>query len=296
MKTFKIFTAALLSAVILTLGVTPYFAAKKPAAPKLTVANAAKGVKASWNKVKGATKYVLKVKKSTAKSYRTSYSGKKTSFTDDNLSPGVKYDFKVKAVAGKKSGSFSKKATILYLDRPTLTADERLDMDGICLDWKKVKGASGYRIYRSLKSKNSYTKIATITSGKTTFYRDRTVKDEKVPTRINSYKYYVKAYNGSVSSAKSNIASEIYGWIEKNNLEAPLYLTIKKGEVYKDIYTKLASQSASYMFTWKSSKKSVAKVSDVGVITGVAKGEATLTATAHYNSKTYNIHIKVTVK
>ncbi len=297
MKTIKFIAAALLSAVIMTSGFCTFSAAKAPAAPKLTVKNVSSGVKASWNKVKGATKYVLKYKKASSKSFKTSYSGSKTSFKDDNLNPGAKYVFKVKAVKNNVSGSFSKKAEITFLDKPTLSADERLDMDGICLKWKKIKGAKGYRIYRSLKSKNSFSKIATITKGSTTFYRDRTVKDEKNPTQINVYKYYVKAYcdDGS-TSAKSDVTKEIYGWIDKDNPESPLYLTIKKGEVFEDIYKKLADNFISYMFTWKTSKKSVAKVSDLGVITGVKKGTATLTASAYYNDKNYNIHIVVTVK
>lgn len=299
MKTTKTIAAILLIAVISISSLGSYCAVSKPSKPKITVKNSAKGVKISWKKIKGATKYVVKYKKSTAKKFKTAYSGKKLSYTDDNLSPGTKYTFKVKAMKNKVSGSYSKKASILYLDQPTLHAEELLDMKGITLTWSKVKGAKGYRIYRSLKSKNSYTKIATIANASTKYYLDTTVKDTKTPTQINSYKYYIKAYNGSYTSAKSDIKSEIYGYVDtaelKNNLTTTLYLTIKKGETYKDIYQKLADNYVSYLFTWKSSDKKIAKVSDVGVITGVTKGTATLTASANYKNKDYKIKIVVTV-
>ncbi len=289
-------SAAFLAVIICALSVSPYFAAKKPATPVLTVKNAANGIKASWKKVKGATKYVLKYKKSTAKKYKTSYSGTKTSFTDDNLMPGTKYDFKVKAVAKKKSSNYSKKASLVFLDKPTLEAEELLDLKGITLTWKKIKGAQGYRIYRSLKYKNSYSKIATITKGSTNYYLDTSVKDEKNPTQINSYKYYIKAYCDKTSSAKSNVASEVYGWIDKNDLSSPLYLTINKGQVYEDINKKLADNNVLYLFTWKTSKKSVCSVNSVGILTGVSKGTATITASVVYRNKMTHVKIIVTVK
>ncbi len=294
MKKIKSISALLLTAVICSLSVSPYLAVKAPKAPKLKLSNTSKGIKASWSKVKKATKYVLKYKKSSAKKYKTAYSGKKVKFTDDNLSPGASYTFKVKAVAKKKSSAYSKAVKIVYLEKPQLSAEEQINMKGITLTWRKVKGAKGYRIYRSLKSQNSYKKIATIKSGSTKKYLDTTVKDKKTPTQINTYKYYIKAYNGNYSSAKSNEASEIYGYYADEN--TPLYLTIKKGEVYKDIYNKLSSYYATGLVTWKSSKKSVAKVSPVGVITGVKKGTATLTASVLYDDTVHDIKIIVTVK
>ena len=294
MKKIKSISALILSVAICALSVSPYLAVKAPKAPKLTLSNTSKGIKASWSKVKKATKYVLKYKKSSAKKYKTAYSGKKVKFTDDNLSPGVTYTFKVKAVAKKKSSAYSKAVKIIYLEKPQLSAEEQINMEGITLTWRKVKGAKGYRIYRSLKSQNSYKKIATIKNGSTKKYLDTTVKDKKIPTQINTYKYYIKAYNGKYSSAKSNEASEIYGYYADEN--TPLYLTIKKGEVYKDIYNKLSSYYATGLVTWKSSKKSVAKVSSVGVITGVKKGTATLTASVLYEDTVQDIKIIVTVK
>lgn len=63
--------------------------------------------------------------------------------------------------------------------------------------------------------------------------------------------------------------------------------TIEVGEKFT---LKLKNATAKKV-TWKSSKKSVAKVSSTGVVTGVKKGKATITAT--YKSKKYKCTVTV---
>lgn len=292
MKKFRRTTAVTLALLISAVGLVsfPTSAAAKVAAPKsLTVTNSAKGVKVSWKKVKGATKYLVKYKLSTAKSYKNAYKGTKTSFTDDNLSPGKIYNFKVRAYKNKKWSAYTKAKSIMFLDRPELNAEELLDMDGITLEWYKVKGAKLYKIYRSLKSKNSFKKIAEVKQG-TYIYKDRDISTEY----IESYKYYVVAYNGSYKSAKSNVDHDVYGYYESGK---PLKLTIKKGDKYTDISEKIASYSfLAPEISWKTSNKSIVKVSSKGVITGVKKGTATVTASGEYDKKKHTIKVEVTVK
>lgn len=295
MKTLKTTTAIVLSLIITAVSVSVFTVSVSALkTPKLTVKNTSKGVKASWSKIKGAAKYTLLYKKYGAKKFKTAYRGKKRSFTDDNLASGTKYVFKVKAKSKKKSSAYSKTSAIVYLEQPTLQeAEELLDMKGIHLKWSKSKGADGYRIYRSLKYKNSYKKIAMIKGVSENSYLDETVKDTKRPTQINSYKYYVRAYKDSFSSAKSAVKSEVYGYYQ--NADTPLYLTVKKGQVYKDIYKKLSDNFVSSLVTWSSSNKKIVKVDTFGVITGVKKGNANLTAKVLYNNKERKIIIKVTV-
>lgn len=59
---------------------------------------------------------------------------------------------------------------------------------GIKLTWKKVKGASGYVIYRSYKKAKGYKKIATIKKGTKKLYLDKKAKKGKVCYyKIKSY-------------------------------------------------------------------------------------------------------------
>ena len=256
--------------------------------PKVTVNNVATGIKVSWSKVKGATKYIVAMKKTTEKKYKTAYKGKALSFVDDNVDKSATYSIKVKAVINKTSGAYSTPVTKMFLEQPNLHAEEYLDMDGITLEWKKVKGAEGYRIYRSLKKENNFKHIKTITDGATEMYVDTTC------VGINSYKYYIVAYNGKDKSAKSNIDSDVFGYFESEDI--PLYLTISKGEVYKDIYKKICEYSAETLISWKSSDSKTVAVSDVGVITGVKRGKATLTAKGTYNGKIRHVYIIVTIE
>ena len=292
MKSLRRTTAIILASLISAAAVFafPTSAVSKPAAPKnLTVTNTAKGVKVSWTKVKGASKYLVKYKLSTAKSYKNAYKGKKTSFTDDNLSPGKVYNFKVRVYKNKKWSAYTKAKSIMFLDRPELNAEELLDMEGITLEWHKVKGAKLYKIYRSVKSKNSFKKIAEVKQG-TYIYKDLAVSKEY----IESYKYYVVAYNGSYKSAKSNVDYDVYGYYESGK---PLKITISKGQVYNDIREKIDSYSfLAPSITWKTSDKSIAKVSKNGVITGVKKGTAIITASGEYDGSKHTIKLEVTVK
>ncbi|MCH5298545.1 MAG: Ig-like domain-containing protein [Ruminococcus sp.] len=294
-RTTAIILALLISTVTALSFPTSAATKKKPAAPKkLTVANTAKGVKVSWNKVKGASKYLVKYKLSTAKSYKTAYKGKKTSFTDDNLAPGKVYSFKVRVYKNKKWSAYTKAKKIMFLDRPQLNAEELLDMDGITLEWDKGKGAKLYKIYRSLKSKNSYKKIAEVkASDSHIIYKDRAISKDY----IESYKYYIVAYNGSYKSAKSNVDYDVYGYYVSGQ---PLKVTISKGQVYGDIREKIDTYAAFVpelkSVTWTSSAPSIAKVNSNGIITGVKKGVATISASGKYEGSTHTIKIEVTVK
>lgn len=258
--------------------------------PALTLTNKAAAIKISWKKISGATKYKVLWKKNGKKSYKTLYVGKKTSALADNINSGAKYNFKVKAVIENTSGAYCTAVTKIFLEQPTLHAEEYTDMLGITLEWDQVKSAKGYYIYRSIKSENSFKKIKTVkaTNSKSIVYVDNTCES------IQSYKYYVVAYNGKDKSAKSNIDSDVYGYFE--NDDVPLYLTISKGEVYKDIYQKLKEYGAETLITWTSSNSKVVKVSATGIITGVKKGTAKLTARGSYNGRDRHVYIYVTVK
>ena len=274
-----------------------------PAAAKTTVAtpknftvkNGAKGFKFSWSKVKGATKYVVsyKIKGSKGK-FQSAYKGKATSFTDAVYKLGKVYSFKVKAYKGSKSGKYSKVVNQMFLSRPQLNAEELIDFRGITLEWPEVKGAKTYKIYRSLKSEDSFTKIAEVDMTQVP-YKDQDVKS------IESYKYYVVACNGSYKSAKSKVKSEVYG--ANPLLETSTYnLTLKKGQVYKDIYKKVYDtlpyklHAADYIKSWTSSDKSVVTVSKKGVYKAKKKGEAKVTVKAAYGGKNYKAVIEVVVK
>ena len=260
--------------------------------PKVTLSNALAGIKVSWGKVAGATKYAVSMRKSGQKTFKLAYYGKKTSYIYDVVKNNTCYEFKVKAVIGKTTGAYTTLQTKCFLDPPkNFHAEEyQDDLTGITIDWNGVKGAEGYYIYRSLKKENNFKRIANVKAeGKNYF-----VYVDKTCVSINSYKYYAVSYKGSDKSAKSEISADVYGYLE--NEDTPLYLTISKGEVYTDIYDKAHKYGADNSISWSSNNSKIVSVTSVGVMTGVSKGTAKITAKGMYENKMRKIHIYVTVK
>ena len=120
---------------------------KKPT--KVKAVNVTKGIKITWKKVKGAKKYrVYRGKKKLTTT-------KKTKYTDKKAKAGKTYKYTVKAVKGKKVSKKSKAYKVVRLTKPKMTAVTSA-MEGASVQWKKVKGAKKYMVYRGK------TKIATV--------------------------------------------------------------------------------------------------------------------------------------
>lgn len=80
---------------------------------------------------------------------------------------------------------------------------------GVKVTWKKVTGASGYYVYRRTGTSGSYKKIATVKSGSTVSYINKTSGTNKV-TAGTTYYYKIVAYYGSKKSSKSSASSICY--------------------------------------------------------------------------------------
>ncbi|MEE1002247.1 MAG: SH3 domain-containing protein [Acutalibacteraceae bacterium] len=70
--------------------------------------------------------------------------------------------------------------------------------NGISLQWKKVNGADGYKIFRKEEGKSAYLLTHTVTSKNTVSYVDKNVTQKQ-------YYYYITAYKGNVSATKSAV-------------------------------------------------------------------------------------------
>ncbi|WP_305146634.1 3D domain-containing protein [Anaerovorax odorimutans] len=86
------------------------------------------------------------------------------------------------------------------LAAPAGVKAKSVGMKTIKIQWKKVEGASGYRVYRSTKKNGKYKKIATVKGGKTSY-------NNKKRTTGKTYYYKVRAYSGSVQSGYSKTVS-----------------------------------------------------------------------------------------
>lgn len=156
----------------------------------------------SWKAIDGAANY--RVYRATSKSgtYEKIRSLTATAFTDTTGKSGTTYYYKVMAVhsngAANSAYSAIKSGKFVYPEGLTLTA--KLDADGKpVLSWNEVKGATGYRVYRSLTRTGGYSLLSTRT--KTSY------PNSSAPEGLTLY-YKVKAVNsGGTVLETSNVAS-----------------------------------------------------------------------------------------
>ena len=159
-------------------------------------------IKLQWCRVNNADGY--RIYRTTAKNgiYKVTkeVSSNTSCYVDKDLKSGTNYYYKVRAykVVGDKT-YFGCCSDLLE----TTTCPEKVDYlhtscvsnSSVELDWDKVCGASGYEVYRANTENGTYNRVATITDGKRTSYKDDNLRNNK------KYYYKVRAFkelNGQI--------------------------------------------------------------------------------------------------
>ena len=158
-----------------------------------TLSNTTSGVSVKWNAVDGAEGYYV-YRKPNGGSYTQIAKvtdGQKVSYTDKDAKSGTTYTYAVRAYKAGTRGAYTGK-TVLYLSSGKVSSVSN-SKDGVNVKWAKVTGAKGYYVYRKTGSKG-YTKIATIKSGSTVSYMDKSVQKDNG----KAYTYAIRPYNGKV--------------------------------------------------------------------------------------------------
>lgn len=150
-------------------------------------------VKISWKKVSGATGYEVYQYNSKTKKYAKIATVKGTSYTKTGLKTGTKYIYKVRAYktsGGKTVYSVYAKAVSAKPVPAKVTKVKAVNKSkkSAKITWKKVSGASGYRVYRATKKNGKYKLVKTIKKNKTVKYTNKKLKKGK------KYYYKVRAY------------------------------------------------------------------------------------------------------
>jgi hypothetical protein len=130
-----------------------------------------------------------------------------TSYRDTSVSAGTTYQYQVEAtdVGGVSASSNVASATTPATLAPPAAPSSLVAVAGsatrVALSWKNnSSNESGFTIERSTNTGSSWTQIAQVGAGVTT-YTDTTVSKNK------SYSYRVRAYNASGYSAYSNVTA-----------------------------------------------------------------------------------------
>ena len=169
--------------------------------PTVKIANAATGVKVSWNKVEGATGYTVyrseynaSTKKWSKWSNRGTAKADESSWTDKKVTSGVQYKYTVRAINGSFKSTYTGSGALLYLAQPTVTATKATS--GVAVKWNKIAGAKSYIVYRQEKVDGEWTKWSVLGTAKASAksFTDKTAESGK------EYRYTVRAVNGKVKS------------------------------------------------------------------------------------------------
>jgi len=167
------------------------------AEPTVTISNAKTGIVVKWTESEGAKNYIV---------YRSQYNvstkkwsswksvgapdSTKTSFTDKNVTSGIKYKYTVKAVNDKVKSTFTATSALVRLAQPTVTIANA--KTGVTVKWNKITGVTGYKIYRQELVNEKWSNWSGVYTAKASATSWTDTKAESGAT----YRYTVRAKNG----------------------------------------------------------------------------------------------------
>ena len=146
-----------------------------------------------WGEIENAETYNVYrcVRGSGSKYVKLAENLSETAYEDKTASRGVKYYYKVTAVReelGKnyesdKSGYL--KGIIIPLGKTELTKISS-SKNNIFIDWDKVEGRTGYKVYRKAQGSSKYKLIATVKSS--CYYDKSALRGKKYTYKVRAYK------------------------------------------------------------------------------------------------------------
>ena len=184
--------------------------------PKLkTASNATKGIKITWEKVKGANSYIIGRKTSSTGWVKIAEVEDVDSYIDKSAKVGTTYTYTVVSVCDDVKGFYDEDG-ITYKRLSKVTTKSATNTEyGVKITWAPVSKCSGYRVYRKTED-GSWKRIATVKGATKSYYTDKTAKSG------TKYIYKVVAYSGSYTS--------YYTEVSRYYLEAPELLSAKSSK------------------------------------------------------------------
>lgn len=157
----------------------------------------------SWSSVSGAIRYHVYRATSASGNYSQIGTASSTSYTDNNVTAGQTYYYKVSAYNGNMESSLSSNyaTATLGLYAPSsvnalVVASTNSGSNSIIVVWTPVSGVTGYKVYRSTSSNGSYSSVGSTASAS---YTDNNVSSGTT--------YYYKVSSTTTSGAESSQSS-----------------------------------------------------------------------------------------
>ena len=251
---------------------------KRLADPTVSSAsNITAGVQVKWSKVTGATGYIVYRKNGSGSWSRVAdiKSGSTVSYTDKTAKSGTTYTYTVRAYSGSTMGDWSSTKTVKRLADPTVSSASNITA-GVQIKWAKTAGATGYIVYRKT-GKGSWSRIATIKSGSTTNYTDKSAKSG------TNYSYTVRAYNGSTMSDWHNSKAV-------KRLSNPAVTSASKTSNGINVKWSKVTGATGYVVYRKTAKGSWSRIANIksGSTTSYTDTKASKGVTYTYTVRAYN--------
>ena len=251
---------------------------KRLADPTVSSAsNITAGVQVKWSKVTGATGYIVYRKNGNGSWSRVAdiKSGSTVSYTDKTAKSGTTYTYTVRAYSGITMGDWSSTKTVKRLADPTVSSASNITA-GVQVKWSKVTGATGYIVYRKTGT-GSWSRLATIKSGSTTSYTDKSAKSG------TNYSYTVRAYNGSTMSDWHNSKTV-------KRLSNPAVTSASKTSNGINVKWSKVTGATGYVVYRKTAKESWSRIANIksGSTTSYTDTKASRGVTYIYTVRAYN--------
>lgn len=151
-----------------------------------------------WTSISGASKYYIYRASTIAGGYTLVANTTSTNYTNTGLTTGSTYYYRVAAYKTTYGNMSPPIAIRMQFTTPIIIKGCPTSPTSISLQWSKVYGNNGYRIYRSTSSNGTYTNIGYTTA---TTYSDTSL------SAGTTYYYKIAAYNSNTTTTQSGYVS-----------------------------------------------------------------------------------------
>lgn len=258
---------------------------------KAEAASASGPVTLSWSKAAAdVTGYRIYRYDATADKYVYLKSTKSRSYSDEDVSSGKTYQYKVRCywtIGGTNYyGNYSSVVSVTTPPAKVSNVDtEKKSSTYLTLSWKKVSGASGYRVYKYNTDTKTYEKVTTIASGSTTSYKVTGLAS------ATEYQFKVRAYkktdDGNLWGSNSAVYKESTNPLKTKNLK----LSTKSSAVTLS-WSKVARSSGYAVYRYDSKTKKYVRIATIKSGKTVTYKDANLKkgSTQHYKVRAYKTY------
>ena len=182
-------------------------------------------------------------------------------YTDEDVTSGKTYQYKVRCywtIGGTNYyGNYSSVISVTTPPAKVTEVDtETRSSTYLTLNWEKVSGASGYRIYKYNTSSKSYEKVTTISKGSTVSYKITGL------TAATEYQFKVRAYKktdtGTLWGSSSSAYKDCTKPAQTKNLKAAT-----KSSAVTLTWSKVARAGGYRIYRYNSKTKKYEKIATV---------------------------------